>query len=156
MGLLNFDSLTIEVCHDGCSKQEVHSTFFTWGSLTFLPQEGHPKHRMPLIFPCSYFVLQGKFLFFTHLFTNWENTQNLSTLFWSTTRKRNGNPVVILKAQVFLAFANMKWSHSILGTFTHYTHIPLLSKVFPFKKNAIIYIMLHLKMSTVNDPLNYF
>lgn len=65
--------------------------------------------------------------------------QNLSTLFWSTTRKRNGNPVVILKAQVFLAFVNVKWSHSILGTFTHYTHIPLLSKAFPFKKNAIIY-----------------
>ena len=40
-------TLTIKVCHGACPNQEVPSTMFTRGSLTFLPQEGHLNPECP-------------------------------------------------------------------------------------------------------------
>lgn len=72
-------------------------------------------------------------------------------------KKEKREPCYDFKSKGFLGFVYIKWSHSILGTFPpHYIHIPLLSKVLPFKKTAIIRIMLHLKTGIINDIWHYF
>lgn len=65
-------TLIIKVCHEGCSKQESASTVFIWDSVTFLPQEGHLKHRMSfLVFSCSCFLFHtNSFYFSCCLLTN--------------------------------------------------------------------------------------
>lgn len=80
-------TLIIKVCHEGCSKQESARTVFIWDSVTFLPQEGHLKHRMSfLVFSCSCFLFHTVFIFHV-VFSQTENTQIPSILFCSTARK---------------------------------------------------------------------